>query len=366
MTPYPSRRDFLRLSIGSTLLLSTALACGDDDDPEASAGSSSTTATTLASTTSTTAVPEPQALTALMAFPLFLTFIVDVTSVAGGFQEQNGVDLKLEFAQSAPQALQQLAAGNVPVANNAPLAIVQANSQQGGDFVSIATTNQQSVYRLVSTEEKNIASLADLVGATVGFPSLAGNAEQTFDLLLKAHDLDPASVNRVAVGNDAAALAFAEDGRVDVIFGTNEAATGMRVAGFDAVIAEIPGANPLLGFGLMARRATIDSHHDVLVDYLRAMHQSVTALLDPTRRTELLPKVRSQFELAQLDDPAKANPVIDALLTGWTAAGEENIMRNVPERWEEGVAGFEKLGVAAAGSDPTSFYTNDLIDEATS
>jgi len=286
--------------------------------------------------------------------------------VAGVSLEKNGVDLKLEFAQSAPQALQQLAAGNIPVANNAPLAIVRADSLEGADFVSIATTNQESIYRLVSTQESNIATLADLSGKTVGFPTLAGNAEQTFDLLMRGADLDPASVQRVQVGNDAAGLAFAEDGRVDVIFATLEAATGMQVAGLNAIITKIPDINPLLGFGLMVRRATLDTHHDVLVNYLRAMHQSVTALLDPAQRAELLPKVRAQFDLPQLDDPAKVNPVIDALLSGWTAAGEENLLRNVPERWAEGVAGFEKVGAAAPGSDPTTFYTNELVDEATS
>jgi ABC-type nitrate/sulfonate/bicarbonate transport system substrate-binding protein len=308
MTTPRTRRDFLRLSLGSTLVLGAALAaCGDDDDDQATG--SSTTSTTSAgggATTSTTAL-EVRPLTALMSFPLFLTFIVDVTSVAGGFQERNGVDLDLQFAQGAPQALQQLAAGNVPVAANAPLAIVQADSQQGGDFVAIATTMQESLYRLVSTEDRNIDTLRALEGMTVGFPTLGGNAEQTFNLLLQARDLSPDSVSRVAVGNDASSLAFVEEGRVDVIFGTLEAATGMRVAGLDAHIADIPEANPLLGYSLVARRETVDSQRDVLVGYLRAMHQSVTALLDPAQRAELLPQVPAQFDLPQLDEPDTAN-----------------------------------------------------------
>jgi ABC-type phosphate/phosphonate transport system substrate-binding protein len=218
----------------------------------------------------------------------------------------------------------------------------------------------------VSDVDRGIASLTSLEGMTVGFPSLAGNAEQTLDLMLQGEGVDPASVKRVAVGNDAASMAFVQEGRVDVIFATLEAATAMQVAGVEAHVAEIPDANPLLGYAWVVRRPTLETHHEQLVRYLRAMHQSASALLDPAQRAELLPKVRSQFELLALDDPEKANPVIDALLSIYTAAGKENLFRNVPERWAEGIAGFEAVGAAAPGSDPTSFYTNDLLDEALS
>jgi NitT/TauT family transport system ATP-binding protein len=50
--------------------------------------------------------------------------------------------------------------------------------------------------------------------------------------------------------------------------------------------------------------------------------------------------------------------VIDALLSLFTAAGEENLLRNVPERWAQGVAEFEKVGVAAPGQRP-----DDLLHE---
>jgi ABC-type nitrate/sulfonate/bicarbonate transport system substrate-binding protein len=358
----PSRRDFLRFSLGSAVLLGaggTLVGCGDDSEPAAS------TRTTAASG-SDDGGGAPTPLTSLTSFPLFLTFIVDTTAIAGGFLERNGVDLDLQFGQGAPQALQQLAAGNVPVAGNAPLAIVRANSFEDGDFVAIASTMQETIYRLVSTEDKGIDTLAALEGRTIGFPTLAGNAEQSFDLMLAEAGVDPTSVQRVAVGNDAASMAFVEQGRVDVIFGTLEAATAMRVAGVDAHIAEIPDANPLLGYAFVTRRETVDTHGDVLTRYLRGLHEAAMALLDDDQRADLLPKVRARFELPQLDDPESANPVIDALLSLYTAAGVENLYRNVPERWEEGVARFEEQGAAAPGSDATSFYTNDLVDEALS
>jgi NitT/TauT family transport system substrate-binding protein len=370
----PSRRDFLRKSFAAALAATAGGvvlgACGDDDDDAASGTTAVTTAPTSstsgsgASTTSTTAARQVQQLTALMPFPLFLTFIADVTSVSGGFQEAEGVDLELQFGQSAPQALQQLAAGNVPITINGPLTIVRAVSQEEAPFVAIATEMQETIYRLVSTPSSKIEALAGLEGATVGFPSLGGNAEDVFNLVSRDAGLDPEDVNRVAVGNDAASLAFLDDGRVDVIFGTLEAATGMATGGAQLNIAKVPNANPLLGFSLVVQRETIESRREVLVGYLAAMHKTVTALLDPDQRPELLTKVRADWELPQLDDPARANPVIDALLSLWLAAGEENLMRNVPERWEDGVARFVESGIAKPGSTATDFYTNELVDEA--
>src|SRR5918992_4243508 len=103
-----TRRDFLRNALAAALTGAAGGvvlgACGDDDDEAASGTTAGTTATTSASgasTTSTTAARQVQQLTALMPFPLFLTFIADVTSVSGGFQEAEGVDLDLQFGQSA-------------------------------------------------------------------------------------------------------------------------------------------------------------------------------------------------------------------------------------------------------------------------
>ena len=121
-----------------------------------------------------------------------LNFIADTAAEAGGFAEANGLDLDLQFAQSAPLALQQLAAGNIDVIRNAPLAVVKAVSQEGAPFVVIGMPNQEMLYDVVSTTEQPVDSLAELEGKTVGMATLGGNAEDTFNLLLKGAGLDPA------------------------------------------------------------------------------------------------------------------------------------------------------------------------------
>jgi hypothetical protein len=48
----------------------------------------------------------------------------------------------------------------------------------------------------------------------------------------------------------------------------------------------------------------------------------------------------------------------------WFSAGDENLLRNQPEVWEEGIATFQRLGIVAEDAQPTDFYTNELWDEA--
>ena len=354
------RRSFLKLTAAGVVVVGAGgvlSACGSDSKTTtADSGGTGPGATTA----------DLVKLSAMMPFAVGINFIADTTAKAGGFAEANGLNFDLQFAQSAPLALQQLAAGNVDVIRNAPLAVVKAVSQEGAPFVVIGMPNQEMLYEVVSTTDQPVDSLTDLEGKTVGMATLGGNAEDTFDLLLKGAGLDPTKVTKVAVGNDAAALAFVSDNRVDALFATIESTATMQASGQPVHVADLQGVNPLLGTAIVTTTQKVDSDRDALVAYLRTVDQSMRAVMDPTQRAELLPEVADEFKLDQLKDQAKADPVVDAITDLWLAAGEDNLLRNVPERWAEGVQQFEKLKIAKAGSDPTSFYTNDLLDEATS
>jgi ABC-type nitrate/sulfonate/bicarbonate transport system substrate-binding protein len=362
MTTMRDRRDFLKVTFGSVLAVGASgflAACGGDDDDDASASD------TTSGSTSTTAPKELMKLSVMMPFAPGFNFIADTAAQAGGFFTDNGLDVDLQFAQSAPLALQQLAAGAVSVIRNAPIAVVRSVSQEGAPFVAIGMPNQEVLYRLVSTPDEPVDDLQSLEGKTVGMATLGGNAEDTFVLVLRGAGINPDTVTRVAVGNDAAALAFVEDGRVDALWATLESTATMQALGQDPHLADLDDLNPLLGTAIVTTTQKLEEERDAIVAYLRSVDQSMRAVMDEEQLDELLPKVVAEFDIPGEDDPEAAKPVIEAITTLWTAAGEENLLRNVPERWEEGVAEFEELKIAKAGSDPTSFYTNDLLDEAT-
>lgn len=351
-----SRRTFLQSLAAAGLVLGAGgvvAACGSDGDSTSSGSTGSTGGSTP---TMRLAMTEP--------FPLYLAFIADLAAKSGGFLAERGLDLDLQFAQGAPQALQQLVAGNVALVRNAPIAQARAVTKEGAPLVSIGVVNQELLYILVSSQKKPVDGLDGIAGATVGMATLGGNAEDTWNGLLKAKGIDPASVKLQAVGNEAAAMALVDEGRIDLMFSTREAAGAMRQQGLDPHVAEVPGANPLLGTNLVTTKEAIAAHRPELVAFLGGLHASMEALRDPATRIDLLRKVRGDWELPQLDDPEQASPIIQAISDMWYAAGEQNLLRNVPERWAQGVAGFEKSQIVPAGTDPTTLYTNDLLDEA--
>jgi NitT/TauT family transport system substrate-binding protein len=351
MTITPDRRTFMKGSLAAGFAVTASgllVACGDDDGGGNGEGGGSGL----------------EGLAVMMPFPLILNFIADCAGVSAGYFEDEGLDVDLQFARTAPQAMQQLAGGGQQVIRTAPIAISSAVSNEDAPFVSIGMAVQDIVYVLVSSPDDPYESLADLEGATVGLPQLGSNAEDTLDLVLRIADVDPESVSRAAVGVESSAYALVEEGRVDAIFATKEAAAAMEEAGLGPNIAEISGGNALLGVSLGSTREAIDAHREGIVNYLRGLAAAMRAINDPEQLPDLLPVIREDWDLPQLDDPESVTPIIETIAGMWFSAGDENLLRNQPEVWEEGIATFQRLGIVAEDAQPTDFYTNELWDEA--
>lgn len=359
----PSRRQFVKGSMAAGLVLGAGglvAACGDDDGnttaqsgDAGSGGESTTTAADL------------KKLAVMMPAQVALNFIGDMAGKSGGFMAEHGIDLDLQFANQAPQTSQQLAAGNVQVIRNAPLAVAKAVSQEGAPFRAFAMPVQQLIYVLVSTPDAPISSLEELEGLKVGIPTLGSHAEDTFGLVMRSAGLDPSTVTLEAVGNEPTSYAIMEEGRVDALMATRETTALMEAAGMEPNVAEIDDANPLLGIALVSTNEFIDTERDALVGYLRGLADAMRAVSDADSRGEVLSAVGDEWGLSNLKQPDEVdNAVLDTISSMWFAAGEENLLRNVPEDWEAGVEVFKRLKIIPADAKATDFYTNDLWDEA--
>lgn len=358
-----SRREFIRRSATTAVVLGTGgflAACGDDDDTAATGGDPAP------SGDSSTTAAEALSITAMMPFPLSVVFIADVVGISAGFFEEAGVDVDLEFATSAPQALQQLAAGNVTVVRNGPVETVQAIVGQDAPFITIGMPNQRTNYTLVSLPGEPL-TFADLAEQTVGIPTLGSNAEFTLDLLLRANDVDPSTVDRQAVGLESSAYGSLEGGVVDVMMVPRSTVAGIRAMGEEIEVNLLEDVNPLLGTNLVTTTDYLDERRDALVAYMDGLHEAKLALNDESRVPDLVDAVLADdWDLPQLQDPDAAKATVAAVASRWFEDGEENLLRNIPERWEQGIAELVELGVVPEGTDPTSLYTNEIVEEAVS
>lgn len=352
-----TRRDFLRSSMAAAAAIGGAgllAACGDDDDPEAASGSDGSTTTTA----------KALSLTAMMPFPLSVNFIGDVVAKSAGFMDEAGVELDLQFSTGAPQALQQLAAGNVTVIRNGPVETIQAIVNEDAPFITIGMPNQRTNYTLTSMPDAPY-SLADMAGHTIGLPTLGGNAEFTIDLLLREQGVDPSKVKRQAVGLEASSFGLLQEGVVDAMLVPRSTVAGIRAMGEEITVDLLEDVNPLLGTNLVTTRQFVEERRDAIVAYLSGLHSAMLAINDEQRLPELISAVQADdWELPQLDNPEAAKPIIKSVASRWFEDGEENLLRNIPERWEQGVAELIEQGVVPEGTEASDLYTNELLEEA--
>jgi ABC-type nitrate/sulfonate/bicarbonate transport system substrate-binding protein len=347
MTPV-TRRELLRRTAGAAVLLGTGgsvlSGCGDEGPAEPG---------------------DVRRLSVMMPSGLTMSYIAEVVAASSGVMRENGVDLDLQFARSSTQPVQQLLAGRVSLVRASALLMVQALQQREAPLVAVATMAQEIIFGVISSGERPVRSVSDLSGQTVGLTSLGGGAEQTLDIVLSSQGVNPASVQRLPTGNQAAAFAFVQKGEVQALFTSAEAVAGIELTfPGESFTLDLKGINPLLGNALVTTRQILQEREQDLVGYLKGLRSAMLTLRDPSALATLTPVIRKQWDLPALDRREQAAAAAAANADLWFAAGEQSLLRNVEENWSEGIASFERLGLVQAGTDPTSLYTNGLVDRA--
>jgi tRNA U34 5-methylaminomethyl-2-thiouridine-forming methyltransferase MnmC len=71
----------------------------------------------------------------------------------------------------------------------------------------------------------------------------------------------------------------------------------------------------------------------------------------------------NDFEIPGIKDIAALTALEQAAIAqNWLAEGKENLLRNVPRRWQAGCDALHEVGFADV-KDPTILYTNQFLDE---
>lgn len=372
----PTRRRFVLRAAGSAALAlgGSALlaACGDDGEAATDAaaegttttgGPTSTTSTTAATTTSTTSA-EPASLTVMMPFTASLGYMLHLTAKTRGHFDAEQLDVDIQFARGAGQALQAVLAGQAQMGQFGVLNLVPAVTDQGAELTSVAMLVQRLLYRLVSHPDNPVRTVEELAGKRVGLPSLGGNAEDVLRLVLQEAGVDPASVEMVPAGFDAAAYGLVEQGQIDAMFTNADIVTILQQQGAELVEAEFGQTNPLLGHVFATTDAYLEANRGVVVRYLRAIDAARAELEDEAKLDQVISDLAAEWDIAALQNPDVAKAIIADYSELWYTDGPDTFLRHDPERWERGLEGFGRIGALQPDLDPTRFYTNEPLDEA--
>lgn len=301
-------------------------------------------------------------MTFLTPFSYSLAFAPVLYAKAGGFFDEQGIDVAVESGKGAAQAAQLVVAGRAGAARTGGGNFIQAVADQGAPLVSIATIAQISPFSVISGSGKPIASVGDLAGRTIGLASLGGSMEATLDLMLMREGVALDQVKREKVPDTPVGYALIGAGRIDGYMGN--VSTAVRLRNADSGVSVLKVDDGIPGQVYVATRRMVEEQPETLVRFLRAVHRSASAILDAGDPAPIMQAIGSRFEIRTLAEPEVAAQDLRANAELWVANGRENLLRNVPERWAGAVAEMRKANIISRDVDPAVLYTNELLERA--
>lgn len=133
-----------------------------------------------------------------------------------GLYSKIGLDPEFLFISGSAATLQLLISGDADIGNIGILEFISSKKKQPTLPLSVVYCHDyRGSYVTIVPEDSPIKTVADFKGKTVGVLSLAAGTVPTLKAMARQAGIDPASIQFVAVGADAAAMAALKAGRID-------------------------------------------------------------------------------------------------------------------------------------------------------
>lgn len=296
-------------------------------------------------------------------FSYSLSFASVLYGEAVGYYAAEGLEMQIEAAKGAAMASQMVLANQMDTSRTGGTNYIISRVENGAPLISIATIAQLSPFFVISSSDNPVNSVADLQGRTVGMASLGGSMEGTLDLLMAGAGLSSDTVEKVKLADSAASYALIEAGRAGAFIGNTSSMIQARQARPDAVHA-IAMDDGMPGQVYVAREDDIEVNADKYAAFLRATHKAALEIAQADNLTPVLEAIGGKFEVNGLNDMETAKLDLASNAANWIAKGEENLLRNIPEVWDNAVSLLADAKLINARPDATTLYTNALLEKA--
>lgn len=297
-------------------------------------------------------------------FSFSLSFASVLYGTAAGYYAEEGLEMQVEAGKGAALAAQMVIADQMDSGRTGGTNYIVSKVNNGAPLVAIATIAQLSPFFIISSEGNPVDGVADLEGRTVGMASLGGSMEGTLDLMMRGAGLSPDTVEKVKVADSAASYALVEAGRAGAFIGNTSSMIQARQARPD--VHAIPMDDGMPGQVYVARPEEIEAEPEKFVKFLRATHRSASEIASAENLVPILETIGGSFDVSGLNNMETAQLDLRTNSQNWVAKGEANLLRSVPEVWENAVDLLSSAGMIDTAVDPTTLYTNALLDQALS
>lgn len=319
--------------------------------------------TALTGTTITVARAQGgRAITFVTPFSFILAFVDVLHAAGGGYFQREGLNVTVQQGRGSATAVQQVLGGNALLSRTGGSDHMKAVGGQNAALVAVGTISQGSPFHVISHPDRPIRTPADMKDKTVGILSPAGATENVLDVMLTVAGIDRASVKRQVAPNSPAGMALIERGQIDCYIVSSGVVVALRETGARYLNWNTDDVAPIPGQCYIAARESVARDGDLIVSFLRAVKKSIDDMLTEQDMTKLLDRV-AQFEIAEAQNRRLAPAILREELSYWMTAGRDNILRNVPERWQRGYDLMARAGFVPQG-DASRLYTNEFVDRA--
>lgn len=303
-------------------------------------------------------------LTFLTPFSFILAYSDAMNGDISGHYADEGLSVDFEAAQGSAQALTQVLAGQADIARSDAVDVVNAIVTQDAPLRVIAPITQQTPFYVVSAEDDPVASAADLEGKTIGIISVGGATDNLLQLMLAEAGIDPASVDIQTVGSGAGSWGLIEQGRIDAFIDTSSSRVALEAAGQPILSWSVGDEVVLPSQVYVVTEQTLEDKPEELAAFLRGTRSSMEEILATDDLEATIEEMGSTFELGDASNTEQAVNSLQADSQLWAAAGEDQLLVNQPEQWEQGIALLHEAGLIDEAPDPASVYTNEIYDLA--
>jgi len=296
------------------------------------------------------------------------TFTPEMYAYAGGYFEDNGLDVTLQAVQGTAPAIQAIIGGAADITRVSTVDVMPG-LEQGQPITAVGTMAYASNLRVVSSEDDPIEDTEDLEGKTIGLGSIGGTSEKQLNFALDAAGVDRDSVSRQAVPVTAATFELVRQGQLDGYVVSLDTSIAIANQNDDAVVspAGLPDSPERQVWIASDNYLGDEANAEKVTAFLTAIEQATQAIIDDSDNDfeNVLQTLRDSgdFTFAALDDDAIA---VEALQTYTTQtwideSGELSLLENDPETWGEIYDLYVDGGLLEGGADPEEWISSDYL-----
>jgi NitT/TauT family transport system substrate-binding protein len=342
-----TRRSFMGRAAGALAAASAPgaflAACGGDDDSGGSGGGL-------------------EEVTFLTIIPLNLGFITELVGQLNGHFKKEGLKLKIQSTRGSAQAIQSVLQGSALTSRVGAIESVIAISKQDAPMVNICMQWHKSPLGFASAKDAPLKEPKDWEGKKMGIPSEGGTSEWTLDVMLSQGGIPLDSVERQVVGFSPGTFDLVKKGRIDgYVIGSVEIVRFAEEVP-DAFVLD-PSKYVEEGQCYVTSKRQVVEKKDQLQAYMNATKAATDDVLADRGNNfmKIIEMVRKKYDFPELQDDKIAQGVMKQQVDAWFVAGEENLLKTVPEDWQKTYDQVVDVKLAPGGKDPQPWFNNDLV-----